>query len=147
MKILPKRKKDNKELTRNVTTRFMMAMGEIIALNKRSGDGNCKNIKQFAATIHANFSNFSMYEDPIKGRNVTLEMCAEICRVHNINANWLMLGKGERYYNLEAISKIQQLESMVLDVVKRVEKIDKSEEKNPAKTAKSKVPVKAKSRK
>ncbi|MDB5283115.1 MAG: hypothetical protein JWO06_2190 [Bacteroidota bacterium] len=128
MKKTAKRKKDPKELTRDVTTRFMMAMGEIIALNKRNGTG-CKNIKQFAASIQANFSNFSLYENPKDGRNVTLEMCCEICRVHNINANWLMVGKGERYYNIEALSKVQKLESMVLDLAERFESLDKDAKK------------------
>jgi hypothetical protein len=91
-----KKAKDEKELTKQVTTRFMLAMGEIIMLHKRTG-GPARNMTAFAASIKAVPANISQYDDASNGRNVTVENCCELCRVYGINANWLLLGIGEKY--------------------------------------------------
>ena len=86
-----KPKSDGKDLTRAVTMRFMMAMGELIQMHKRTG-GPCTNIKEFAISIQADPTVFSQYKN--NTRNVTLEMCCMFCKVHGLDANLLLVDNG-----------------------------------------------------
>lgn len=108
-KQIPLIKNDGREQSRNVTRRFMMLMNEIIMFNKLSG-GEVKTAKAFAASIRSHYQNFSNYTSVEKERNVTLEMCCELCRVHGVNANWLLLGKGEKYNQQDNHSRLNKLE-------------------------------------
>ena len=115
-----KPKKNRTELTREVTLRFLIVMNEIIAVNKRNG-GPCRNVKAFAASIHANASVFSQYDDKNYNRNITLEMCCEIFRVHKVNMNWLIGGKGERFFSIENASRLNLLEERLEALVEKLD--------------------------
>lgn len=85
---------DGRELTRAVTERFVVAMHAVILKSKRDKKGPA-TVKAFAESIGANGTNFWQIEDKSMNRNVTLEMCCAICKVHGIDANWLLLEVGE----------------------------------------------------
>lgn len=82
-----------KELSREVTIRFLSAMNEIILASKMNG-GKIKTVKEFASSIGANYSVFSHYDKAT--RNVTLEMVCQICAVHKVDANYLITGKASK---------------------------------------------------
>ena len=98
---------DPKVLSKEVTTRFMIIVGEIMMWNKRN-DGDYKTYRTIAASLHCSHSVFSQYQDLT--RNVTVEMICWLHINHGVNANWLITGKGERYYNQEVAQRLIDLE-------------------------------------
>ncbi len=135
MKKAGKVKKERAELTREVTLRFLVVMNEIIAVQRRHG-GPCRNIKSFAASINANASVFSQYDDQNYNRNITLEMCCEIFRIHNVNMNWLIGGKGERFYNGDSTDRLGALEDRLEKLIAVIEPKSTVHTSAPAKTEK-----------
>ena len=121
-----KLKKERAILTRDVTLRFLVVMHEIIAVHKRNG-GPCRNTKAFAASIKANASVFSQYDDKNYNRNITIEMCCEIFHVHKVNMNWLIGGKGDRFYVAETANRLSTLEERVNKLVELLETDDAKE--------------------
>ena len=120
MKKNVKVKKERAVLTRDVTLRFLVVMHEIIATHKRNG-GPCRNVKAFAKSIDANASVFSQYDDKNYNRNITLEMCCEIFKVHKVNMNWLIGGKGDRFFSAEAANRLNTLEERLEKLVQTLE--------------------------
>jgi len=113
-------KKERAILTRDVTLRFLVVMHEIIAVHKRNG-GPCRNIKAFAASIKANASVFSQYDDKNYNRNITMEMACEIFHVHKVNMNWMIGGKGERFYSGDPADRLATLEGRLERLVEQLE--------------------------
>lgn len=109
MKKTKKAAPDKNETNSAITTRFMQLMGELIMLHKRT-NGPYRNVTKFAKSIGANPTNFSQYDMTKNGRSVTLKMCADFCRIHGANANWLLLGTGEKYMNKDVNNKTASVE-------------------------------------
>ena len=133
MKKNVKVKKERAILTRDVTLRFLVVMNEIIAVNKRNG-GPWRNVKSFASSIKANASVFSQYDDKNYNRNITIEMCCEMFHVHKVNMNWMIGGKGERFYSQESANRLSTLEERLDKLVESLGPA-KPEVKAPVKKA------------
>lgn len=107
---MSKTNKLDRKLSEAVTGRFMQAMAEIIAEHRRK-DGKYPTVADFAKSVHGNAAYMSQYKAPYY-RNVTLEMCCMLCKVHKVNANWLLLGVGDRYGKDEA-ERLDKLEARI----------------------------------
>jgi hypothetical protein len=116
----------NRDMTKQVTTRFLAAAHEIIGLNKRNG-GKYRSVKDFAKSVKSSSTMWSQYNDN-EGRNVTVEMCAQLCKVHKVNGNWLMTGAGDKFGQSEGADQVvlekrlQSLEDKLEKIVKAVSK-------------------------
>jgi hypothetical protein len=114
------KKNYQRELTREVTKRFLIACHEIIAINKRNG-GKYSTLKALATSIHTNAALWTQYRDN-PDRNVTLEMCAGLATTHNIDGHWLLTGNGDKYHKGEAGNRLKEIEKRLKAVEARIRK-------------------------
>lgn len=136
---MKKKRKDfyeHREMTRAITTRFLAQAHEIIALNKRMG-GPYRTLRDFAKSVKSSSTMWSQYNDN-EGRNVTLEMVAQMCRVHGINGEWLLTGKGEKYYAADTSGKLEMLEKRIQTLEGKLIKAEEADVRAAAKSSKKK---------
>jgi hypothetical protein len=126
---------EHREMTKQITTRFLAQAHEIIGLNKRSG-GQYRTLRDFAKSVKSSSTMWSQYNDN-EGRNVTLEMVAQMCRVHGVNGEWLLTGKGEKYYNADTSGKLETLEKRMQLLESKLIKAEAADEKAAAKASKA----------
>lgn len=77
-----------------------------VITNQRVSGGKVRNVKAFAESIGHSASNFSKFSGKNK-RSVTVEMIEAICRRHDVNPAWLILGKGPMFMQDE--TELQKL--------------------------------------
>lgn len=79
--------------SKEVSTRFIAAMDEIIRREKEQG--NKISILQFAKSINHRGNNVISIRQ--KRRDVTLDMLITIVKKYNVSPDYLLLGKGEMF--------------------------------------------------
>jgi hypothetical protein len=110
-----KSKEEHKELSRIITERFLQLMDVVLRNNSRY---KIASQRQFALSVgllppHIN----ALQED--KNRCITLINALKICERYNFSANYLILGTGSMYLNLDEEQatieyKVARLEKLVM---------------------------------
>lgn len=106
-----------KQTTADVTARYLLAMHRIIS---KAPESKIRTVKDFAATVDADYTYLSKITKKKNKLNVTVAMLIAICEVHGEDANWLLTGRGEMFGNVTMAQRIVNLETTAKETDRRV---------------------------
>ncbi len=102
-----------KELTRDTTVRFLLFCSEVMMLNRISA-GPYKTLTAMCASLGIAGSAFNAYESG--NSNVSVEVIARACEIHDANGHWLLTGEGPKYHLADIPARVAKIEERLTEL-------------------------------